>query len=179
MRHSPTSPRTNATAARGFTLIEMVMTLVLIGILAAVGAPMIANGMRVATTASTELATVSQLRYATERIAREIREVRFTGGAFSVTTTTAATFVFTKTDGTGVTINYSGTNVTMAYSGGVGTVGTSNLVTQATAFQFTYTNVSPYVAGSSPTVNVSLTLRNPTTGATFTQTTRVVLRNSV
>lgn len=174
MRNQLTLCRKIAIAASGFTLIEMVMVIVLMGILAAVGAPMIANGMRIANTANTDLATVSQLRYATERIAREIREVRFLAGAFSVTTTTATTFVFTKTDGTVVTIAYASPNVAMTYGG----VGTANLVTQATAFQFTYTNVSPYVAGSSPTVDVSLTLRNPTTGATYTQTTRVVLRNS-
>lgn len=150
------------------------MVIVLIGILTAVGAPMIAHGMRLSMQTSADLTTVSQLRYATERIAREVREVRFAGGAYSVTATNATNFAFTKNNGTAVTIAFVAPNITVNYAG----TGVANLSNQATALQFTYTNVSPPVVTTSPSfVDVQLSLQNPTTGAAYTQRTRVDLRN--
>ena len=161
-----------AAGSRGFTLVEAVMVIVLIGILAAVGAPMIANGMRVSMQTGTDLGTVSQLRYATERIVRELREVRFSGGAYSISVTTSP-LTFTKIDGTAVSISLTGANLTLGYGGS-----TTLLSNQVSGLNIVYTNVTGSVVQNSPSfVDVQLTLTNPTSGASYTQNARVALRN--
>ena len=148
------------------------MVIVLMGILAAVGAPMIANGMRVSLQTSTDLGTVSQLRYATERIVRELREVRFSGGAYSISATTNP-LTFTKIDGTSVSISRAGTDLTLGYGGSA-----TLLSNQVAGLGITYTNVSGSILQNSPSfVDVQLTLTNPTSGASYTQNARIALRN--
>ena len=150
------------------------MVIVLLGILAAVGAPMIANGMRIATTGSTGLDTLSQLRYATERLARELREIESVGGVYTVNTGTGT---FTKTDGTVVTISYASPNVTINYAG----TGSASLTNQASAFSLSYLDITGAAGATASTlrfVEVLLTLTSPTTGASYTQRTRVAMRNT-
>ena len=147
------------------------MVIVLIGILAAVGAPMIANGMRLSIQTGADLETVSQLRYASERIARELREVEFSGGAYSISAGTNP-LTFTKRDGTVVTITLTGSNLSVAYGATSGI-----LSNQVSVLTFTYSNVTTPVTTAPSFVDVSLSLANPTTGASYTQNTRVNLRN--
>lgn len=173
-RQSASLARRAPHAAAGFTLIEAVMVIVLIGILAAVGAPMIADGMLLSIQTSADLTTVSQLRYATERVAREIREISFNAGTGTYNMATGATnLTFTKTNGTVVTIAFGAPNITVNYAG----TGAASLSNQATNLQFTYVNVNPVAANAPSFVNVLVTLQNPTTGATYSQSTRVNLRN--
>ena len=61
---------------RGFTLIEWVISLIVIGILAMVGLPILSSSTRAYSATQEGLSTLSKLRYATERLAREVREVR-------------------------------------------------------------------------------------------------------
>lgn len=157
---------------RGFTLVEMVMVIILLGILAAIGAPMVADSMRIASTAGTDIGSISQLRYATERLAREFREVRLSGSAYDIGAA-ALPLTFTKTDGTAVTLSLSGSSLSISY-GGASTV----LSNQVSSLTLTYTNVTGVVYTNSPSfIDVQISLANPTTGASYTQNTRVTLRN--
>ena len=153
------------------------MVMVLLGILAAVGAPMIANGLRVANSVAPNLTTLSQMRYATERVARELREVSSAGGVYSFTSLASATSLsFTKSDGTTVTIAYSSPNLNLAYAGT-----TRALSTQVTAFALGYVDINGAATTNATLVrfvDVLLTLQDPTTGASYTQRTRVSLRNT-
>ncbi|MDH4133202.1 MAG: type II secretion system protein [Gammaproteobacteria bacterium] len=167
--HLGSSPSTHG---RGFTLVEMVIVIVLLGILAAVGAPMIANGMRVAVTTGTGLDTLSQMRYATERLARELREVRLNGSTYDISAASLPV-TFTKVDGTVVKISLTGSNLRIDY-GATSTV----LSNQASNLTLAYTNVIGTVSMSNPSfIDLSLALANATTGASYTQNTRVTLRN--
>lgn len=169
--HTAKPPLLSA-AQRGFTLVEMVMVIVLLGILAAIGAPMIANSMRLASTAGTDLGTASQLRYTTERLAREFRAVRLNGSAYDIGAA-ALPLTFTKTDGTVVTLSLSGSNLSISY-GGASTV----LSNQVSSLTLTYTNVTGVVFTNTPSfIDLQISLANPTTGASYTQNTRVTLRN--
>jgi len=98
----------------GFSLIEIVIALVILGILGIAGANMIASGVFTNQTISNEKLAYSAARYALERMSREVREMKFNPtsgatGAMVANTTTASTLSFTKT---GLT---SEATVTLAY----------------------------------------------------------------
>jgi prepilin-type N-terminal cleavage/methylation domain-containing protein len=100
-----------------FTLIEAVVAIVLIGVLAMAVIPVIDSGVKTYATTTTSINTLSKLRYATERMAREIREVRrnpLSPANFEMTLG-ANTLIFTKTDGNQVTIGSATPNVNLAY----------------------------------------------------------------
>ena len=164
----------------GFTLIEMVVTMVLLGIVAAIAAPMLVAGARAFDATTTGLSTLSNLRYATERIARELREVQYTGGAFSFGAggMTATSVSFTKGNGTVVTIARALPNATLQYSAGPAV--TAVLTDQVSDLQFAYYQRDGVTAatgnGNVAIVQVTLTLNNPVTGS-YVQRTRVTLRN--
>ena len=62
--------------SRGFTLIEMVLSILIIGMLGGAAAMAISYGARAAIETQTRVDTLSDLRMATERMAREIRLMR-------------------------------------------------------------------------------------------------------
>lgn len=103
--------------ARGFTLIEMIMAIVVLGIVAAIGAPLLAGSMQVFAAAAPEVDTLSKARYAMERVARELRSVSYTGSAYDLTLT-ASSASFTRTDGTAVVLTAAPPVLTIAYNGG-------------------------------------------------------------
>ena len=60
----------------GFTLIELVITIVLVGIMAGIGALLIGEGTRAYISADVRADLTNQGRIAIERMAREIRQIR-------------------------------------------------------------------------------------------------------
>lgn len=62
--------------SRGFTLIEMVLSMLIIGMLGTAAAMAVSYGARAAIETQTRVDTLSDLRMATERMAREIRLMR-------------------------------------------------------------------------------------------------------
>jgi prepilin-type N-terminal cleavage/methylation domain-containing protein len=164
---------------QGFTLIEMVMVIVILGILTALTAPIFSQGLTAARLTTENLSTLAKLRYATERLAREIRQVNHNGGSYDVSTMAATNMVFTKADtvSTTVSITVSGATITLAYSApavfGVLTDEVSNM-------SFAYYDNNGAVTASSADlafVEINLTLQNPTTGGSYSQRTRVALRD--
>lgn len=167
---------------RGFTLIEMVVTLVLVGILAVVGLPILSNSLRAYSATQESLGTLSKLRYATERLAREIREVRRDPAVptdYDIAVMTAAKFEFTKTDGVKVTLEAAPPALTLNYAPPVSP--TPALTDQVKSFAFKYfkadgvteTTLKNEVAF----VEMNLTLTQ--SGADYVQRTRMGLRNKL
>lgn len=167
--------------ARGFTLIEMVMVIVVLGIIAAVGAPLLAGSMQVFSVAAPEIDTLSKGRYAMERIARELRDVSHNGTAYNLTLA-ANSASFTRTDGTVVTLTAAPPVLSIDYNGG----GAVTLVDQLPAGGASFGGFA--VDGTTATTNaaqiafvqVNLTLeRNPGVAGTNTVAyqTRVLLRS--
>jgi prepilin-type N-terminal cleavage/methylation domain-containing protein len=177
------SANTPSARATGFTLVEIVVTIVLVGLLAMAAVPILKSGIDAYETTTTGLETLSKLRYATERMAREIREVRRNPGApadFQITTPLAAgSLSFVKRDGNRVTLTAAAPNATLAYQ----TPAASGVLTdQVTSLVFRYYTINGVtqtasIAGDTLAfIEVDLTLSSDA-GTTLRQRTRVALRN--
>lgn len=168
--------------ARGFSLIELIIAIVVLSIIAAMGAPLLAKGLQLFDAATADLDTLSKERYATERIVRELRAIRFNAGTnqYDVTLGGAgATSVnFTKTDGVTVTLDGAAPpNLNITYSSGGGT---TLLTDQLASVAFTGFTIDGVTTTTDPAamayVDVALSLaRSPMNS--FARIARVQLRN--
>jgi prepilin-type N-terminal cleavage/methylation domain-containing protein len=178
--------------ARGFTLIEMVMVIIIMAILAAFIAPILAEAVSAYDAVTRNIEVLTKMRYAMERLSREIRMVRrdpVNSGNYDIVTMVANKLEFCQPDGTGVIISYtSPPNVTIA----VTNAGTFNSVScsasaltarvltdMATAFTLTYFNAAGGAAvGKNDVVYVQVALTLTGTGTlAYNLSTRVDLRN--
>jgi prepilin-type N-terminal cleavage/methylation domain-containing protein len=189
------STHTLAKRQRGFTVMELVITVVIMGILAVVGTSMISDTFTTARVVNAGQSSANDARYAVERLAREIREVSFTSDAagYAITSTlspSATSMTFNRSiNGTTVTvtISSSGTNLTLGYAPSGSSAVVSTLATQVNNFSLDFlkldetSGTAATSATTSPVdvrfVVVSLTLRDATSGQTVTERTRVALRN--
>ena len=143
----------------GFTLIEIVIGLVLLGLLGVVGANMISGSVFTNQAISNEKLAYASARYALERMSREIREMQYdsVNGKMAIATPaldmTANRLSFTKTGLSGntlVTLTFSGTvpgAIGLAYSGGNAEDLVQNLIN--TGGVFTYLQAD----GTTPTTD--------------------------
>ncbi len=190
LRNTPTRRHSS-----GFTLVELIISIVLIGMLAAVGSSMIADSFTTTRMVNAGTASAGQARYALERLAREIREVKY---ASSQTTpcsgtitdqyciTTPSTLPATLTilpSGTPpslIFINSADATVTITATGTTLTLNGSNLCNNVTSLVLSFSAID----GSTPTpstirfVVITLTVTDPASGQSTAQRTRVALRNS-
>lgn len=180
---------------RGFTLIELIIVISVIGIMASALAPIMQSSLRAYDNTLNDLIVLDKLRYATERLAREIREVKDndttanTNFAFTSMSTSAPVFTRdynTCADSTcntittvtrTVTVGNAGSTVTLAYSDMSGT-GAQVLTDQVSSLAFAYFDKDGVSTASTVDVRyvqISLTLNQ--NGNDYTQRTRVELRN--
>ncbi len=164
----------------GFTLIELIISIVLIGMLAAVGSSMIADSFTTTRMVNADTASGGKARYAMERLAREIRE------AHTISTMTPSQLVFVNgtTPANTINISYSDTNLTLQYSS---PAALSTLASNVTANPNNVPLLTYYtIDGTTPTTSTSdirfvvinLTVKDPTSGQSTAQRTRVALRNN-
>lgn len=174
---------------RGFTIMELIIAIVIMGILSVVGVSMISDTFMTARIVNSDQSSGNEARYAVERLAREIREVKWVDGnpgAYSIgpMTQSATGLVFTRdiggTDVT-VTIAHSGTDLTLAYAP-PNTV--STLATQVTAFSLRFLAMAATGATSETTsaadvrfVEISVKVTDSMTGQSITERSRIALRN--
>ena len=157
-------------------MVEAVVAILLMSILAMAAIPLISGGVEAYQATSSQLVTLSKLRYATERIAREIREVRrvpATPTNYNITTTPGSSVTFTKFDATQVTITGTPPLVTLAYP-----AATATLTDQVSALTFRFLDINGAVTASAALVAfVEISLSLTVDGAVLQQRTRVSLRN--
>lgn len=184
----------------GVTLIELVISIVLLGILAAVGATMFSESFTISSVVNANQASTAQARYALERVEREIREVKFAGSAYDITDKTATKIVFGSSAHTPEVQVTICTGASPSCPGGTGvnqlTLSYTNLTSNATTsaaltdrvtnggFTLTYCEVNGTTCSNAVTnnaisfVQIDLTVTDATSGQIISQSTRVALRNA-
>jgi prepilin-type N-terminal cleavage/methylation domain-containing protein len=185
-----TKPSTSKRRQAGFTLIEMITSIALLGIMAGLGSSMIADVFRTGISVNAGDASQAQARYAIERVARELREVKYDGTNYLIAAPnplapSATSITFTRSingEDVNVTIARSGSNLNVTYSD---TNTTAKLASGVTAFTVDFVGVSDAALVSATTSTasvkalvVTLTTTDPASGRTASQRTRVALRNA-
>jgi prepilin-type N-terminal cleavage/methylation domain-containing protein len=163
----------------GFTLAELIMVIVILGILGAFIGPVVYNALRSYEGIQASTNTNAQVRYAMERIAREMRDIRrqvTDSAALDIPSMTASSMAFVKTDGTQVVLNGAGSIVNLAYTGITGMLLDG---VQPGSFSLGYLEQGgSTVAGSAASISfvqVSMTLTGG--GITMPARLRIDLRN--
>lgn len=162
----------------GFTLVELLLVVVLIGILAGLTAPIISQGLSASNMVRSNLHTLEKLRYASERLTREIRQIDHGAGGYNLGNMNANRITFVKNDsGITVDVRLAGSILTLGYSS---PAVTATLSDEVSAFNLSYYDTAGAVTTSAANlayVQISLTLQNPSTLAVYSQRTRVGLRD--
>lgn len=188
MRHAPLRQ------VSGFTLIELVISIVLLGLLAGVGVTMVSDSFDTTRYINGGQASAAEARYALERIERELREVQYVGsppdGTFTITapgtlpapTTPVDTITFTNQAGATITIKRGTTRSTDLVLVKSPSTAENILASNVSGFSLAFYPVSGTATATKSTVrfiDIALTLTNPdiSGGQQLAQRARVALRN--
>lgn len=191
MRHAAlpafsTSRSLRTRAQAGFTLIELVMVMVILGIVGFTVSALLSGGVGAFTAGREAVDTLSELRLTSERIARELRTVRrnpVTPTDFEFLAKTDTSVQFRRwdddTNWTTVTITASGPNLTIDYSTVTG--GPYTLTNSLGTLDFDYLDSSgaeTAVNANVAFIDIELSLVDSATPPnSYPQRTRVALRN--
>jgi prepilin-type N-terminal cleavage/methylation domain-containing protein len=172
---------------RGFTLIEIVISMVLLSILGIVGAQMFSGSVYTNQTISNTNMAYASARYAMERMAREVREMDNSTGSLQITSSLSQsqTLTFKKTGPQGqttVTFTFNNGTLSMAYGNGTSHTLATNLSEGAFSY---YTAIG---ANSATTTTDPSTLHfvfirlkvqpDPALSQTFTFSNLIYLHNT-
>jgi len=160
--------------------MEMVVTLTMLALMAAYSAPYLTYGVQSYHETASAVDTLSQLRTSSERLVREIREVR-NSGSYDIATPVSApssTLSFTKADTETVTIDTAAGALTLSYAS-VGGGAAYTLSNQLSSIAFNYwqsDGVTPATSNADVAfVDFELVLTHA--GNSYPQRSRVALRN--
>jgi len=157
---------THTTKQSGFTLIEVIMVMVILGVIAAMSSKMIAAGFNAALTSQNLNNANWQGRLAIERMVRDIRVVR---SANDIVTRTASDFMFTDISGNSIEYKLSGGNLLR---------NTQILADGVNSLTFSYVDKNGNaVAGNTDVHYVGITLKITQDNANYSLTSSVYLRD--
>ena len=148
----------------GFTLIELVITMVIIGIIAYVVATAISTGVKGYFATDFRKEALDQARIAMERMTREIRNLRSSADVSA--TSNASQICFINTDGAVISFRYSANNIarqdTLASLAACPGAAGNTLATNITAFSFGYVSDTgavggAFVAGTTRRIMITIT----------------------
>lgn len=160
----------------GFTLIEMVITIVIVGIIGGLAAMIILQGVRAYSDERSRSDVHYQSRLAMERMSREIRQVRSCGAPdLPGMVNPSASITFTDINNETISFSRTGTDLMR---------GADVLARNITALQFRFLDINGNESvncGTTPTdawlIEISLTATDPQTSQSLTILTRVYPRN--
>jgi prepilin-type N-terminal cleavage/methylation domain-containing protein len=166
---------------RGFTLMEFIIVIVVLGILSVVGSSVIVDTFRTTRMVDSSQSAANQARYAMERLAREMREVKYDTATRSYNinsiasgATTASFTNMINNTARAVVVDLNSGNLRLSY----GTP--SILCSNVTAFNLDYRQIDNSAATSTANVRfvlISLTVRDAVSGQAVSERLRVALRN--
>ena len=164
---------------RGFTMIESVVALSVLATLGAAAGYGLVGGVRAYSESADVLQTLDELRYANERIVREVREIRrdpTDPARFDIAEMTATTLRFTRGDGAVVTISATPPRLTLAYAA---VAGAQTLSDELGRLHLAYLRGDGTTTATDGTdvAFVALDVELSRAGRIFPQRTRVALRN--
>ena len=164
--------RLHVPRSRGFTMIELVMSIVVVGVLASLGATMLGGGFASFFLSRETTQNDWQGRLALERITRDLRSVRTPA---DLATMTAGQIIFTDSRNDQINYTLSGTTVTRVQNGGTAWV----LADNATALTFSYLRndgLTPEPSGGVPAnvyyITVELTISSANASMKYRSTVR-------
>src|SRR5258708_3523446 len=114
-------------SARGWSLVELVVVILILSTLAVFVGPLLVSALTAYSMTSGTVSAYAKMRYAMERMEREIRDIRrspadTTKYDINAGTLSATNFDFVKWDGTAVQIDLNGTKVRVTYGAAAGTL---------------------------------------------------------
>ena len=158
-----------ALRACGFTLIEAIISIVIAGVLATLGARLMSSGFRTYFLGRELAQDAAQGTLAVERMTRDLRAVR---SAADLTTIGASTITFVDVDGNTISYALSAGSVTRSQNGGTA----QPLAANVSSLAFTYLqNDGQTTAASSATVwyiAAAVTVTSQNASATFRGTVK-------
>lgn len=162
----------------GFTLLEMIVVITIIGILVAAVTPIAVSWVGAYNATLDTAVALDRLRYSTERIARELRDVKSIGGSYQFGTMGTATATFTQNStGRTVAVAQDGNTVTLSYSDVSSVIPV--LTNQVSSLGFRYLKQDGITETADQTlvryVEISLTVTQGT--QSYSERTRITLRN--
>lgn len=159
----------------GFTLIEIVISIVLLGVLSVVGANMISDSFSTSNFVGRETAGIGNARYALERLGREMREAR------TVLSSTETSITFIKNNNATVSVLIDSNKLILA----VGST-SATLADNVNAFGLVYRDSDLSVTTTPSAIryadivlsvqSIDAPSASPASGPTLTLTTRIAFR---
>ncbi len=172
MRHQNTT---------GFTLLEMVVTIATLSILAMLVTPYLSLSARAYNANAVESKILGELRYASERITRELREMRrnpLSPSDYEISTPLQPNSIrFVRNDGETVTIEDAAPQLNLRYASLAGNAAFP-LSTALQNLRFTYLQSDEINAatGGNNLAYVTFEIQLVVNGKTYSQRNRVALR---
>lgn len=171
LTHSQTSLRTHAFKdLKGFSLVELILVIALMGILGAVLGPGLSNAVREYDIIWSRRQTLAQSRAAIDRMVQEIRLIQSSADVLNVSSSTS--FQFEYPDGTAITYSLSGSNLLR---------NTDILASSLTALTFSYfdsAGVATSTAANVRRVRINFTITAPGSHGSLTLGTDAFIRTT-